>query len=254
MPLKSLNDIISRISAGYGENLGGSQYKYPSTNGSGQQGIGKGVHFNGLPSSFPSGVTGWIPTFHTSFAGNTNSSGTLLVAGINLGTANFGAASFTDGVAYPTRTELGVASVPTFGPIVGEVTTALNGGAGSATITYTDQAGNTGNTVGMDVPGSASKDSMFLQFSYASGDYGVRDITNVTYSGQSSPAGVVKLWGIIPLAFVFSGTNEGQQGCADLLGSEFNFISLPNTVEFFTICLGTSERAHFADLYIVGDN
>ncbi len=254
MALKSLNEIIARVSAGYGRNFSASAFQYPATSGTGQQGIGKGVRFALPKSPLPSGVTGWIPTAFSNFGSNTNASTVTLVAGINLGTVNYGGSSFTDGSAYPTRTELGLASNPTFGPIVGEVTTALNAGAGTATITYTDQDGNTGATTNLEIPGSGIKNSCFYQYAYATGDYGVRDITGCSYSGQSSPAGVVKLWGIIPLATIHSGPNEGQQGCVDLMGSDFAFMRFPVDTEFFTICYGTSERAHFADLFIVGDN
>lgn len=254
MALKSLNDIIARVSAGYGRNIPGAMHQYPSTNGAGQQGVAKGIHFPLLPSPLPSGVTGWIPTAFTGYSAHTNATSSILVAGTNLGTVNYGASSFTDGSAMPTRRELGTNGVATWGAVFMEVTTALNGGAGTAQITYTDQDGNTGNTVNLDVGGSAVKGSCFMQYTYATGDYGVRDVTACSYSGQSSPQGVVKLWGITPLGMIFSGPNEGQQGFLDLIGGDFAFMSFPVDTEFFTINMGTSERTCFADLFIVGDN
>jgi uncharacterized protein YceK len=171
----------------------------------------------------------------------------MLVAGTLLATANYGGSTWTDGSAMPTRTELG-ASVATYGMLFGHVTTALNGGAGTCTITYTDQDGNTGNTQNLDMPGSAVLNTAFLQYSWNSGDYGIRDITNISYSGQSSPAGVAELWGITPIVAMFTGPNEGQMGIADLIGGEFAFQKFPAGTEFFTIGFAAHKLDHGLNL------
>lgn len=172
-----------------------------------------------LPNPLPSGITGYIVT-QFSCAGNVATTTSFqLVRLINLGEINL-QLGFTDGSAMPTVTELGV-SRATSSPIFCAVTTALNSAPGSIAITYTDQDGNTGQTSTTEALTASSVVQSGGMPRLASGDWGVRDITNITQSGGTSPTGVVKCWGIIPLGMVPSvdlpGSNHVRNHVTDTL-------------------------------------
>ncbi len=71
-----------------------------------------------------------------------------------------------------------------------EINTALNATPTTITITYTDQAGNTGNTGTCVIPASAIASRMF-PFILAAGDSGIRSIEDV--AGSAAPTGTFNI-------------------------------------------------------------
>lgn len=255
MTLKTIDSIFARISAGFGKNFAGFYNNYPVTSNTNTQSLSRQMKFQKLPSSLPSGVTGWIPTYVSCLNGSAVEACSMLFAGTSLGTINFATPAFTDGSAYPVRTELGTASVQTWGGLMTEVLTDCNAGIGTATLTYTDQDGNTGATVALDLQSGSIAHSMAIQTAWATGDYGLRDITSVSFGGQSSPVGTVKLWGLTPVAtFHSGGSSTSRQSMLDLLGVDFNFLKFPVATEFFMVSFSNYEKSCIAEMYIVGDD
>lgn len=130
----------------------------------------------------------------------------MLAKVIDLGSLDISGASgtFTDGSAMPSEVELGNSAAPVSGPVWIEVTTALNATPGAFTITYTDQDGNTGQTSvsqNLNVSGTVRSSGWVT---LATGDVGVRDITAAARTGGTTPTGVVKFWGILPVCMVRS--------------------------------------------------
>ena len=70
-----------------------------------------------------------------------------------------------------------------------EVTTALGVTARNATLTYTDQSGNSSTSATIAITASASAQQIChapLYFPLAAGDYGIRSVTDLTFSGTNS--------------------------------------------------------------------
>lgn len=128
----------------------------------------------------------------------------------DLGTLTVSGNSFSDGVSAPTKTPPGGTSgLCIFTSVVLAVTTALSATAPVVTITYTDQDGNTGNTAALTLPTNCNANSAFRVYPHlASGDIGIRDITNVSIS--TGTAGVIKVMGLLELADIaISSTSFG---------------------------------------------
>lgn len=70
-----------------------------------------------------------------------------------------------------------------------EVYTALGATPRTATITYTDQDGNTGNTGTISIPANAPAGSFLIPMSFASGDKGVKSVQSVQLDGSTGTAG-----------------------------------------------------------------
>lgn len=168
-----------------------------------------------LPSSLPTGVSGFIPTRLTM----SSSQGTALwaVKLVDLGSLNISTNVFTDGSAMPTVTELNTSrSLP--GIVLAEVTTVLSATPGNLSITYTDQSGNTAATSAQTISGSAAVGSIGMVVLNA-GDIGAVDITTAARTGGSSPTGVFKFWGVIPIAMVYNSSQVGET--VDFLTTRF---------------------------------
>lgn len=208
-----------------------------------------------LPT-LPSGVTGYIPT-SLSLMQSTGTSGVSLIGSIiNLGSIDISGASgtFTDGVAMPTVTELGVSRVMS-SVIIAEVTTALNATPGSITVTYTDQDGVSSSTAALPLAASAAVRSCAF-ITLAAGDTGCRDITAVSRSGGTTPTGVVKFWGIVPIALINpSPAGPGGNTFENLITHGFNWVKLGAAarVEGFFFS-ATAAKTIDGDIYFVGDN
>lgn len=105
--------------------------------------------------------------------------------------------TFTDGVVMPTKKVRG-ASIQTAASMVFGVVSTTVVGTPTVNITYTDQDGNTGNTMTFTTPaGPQLNTALLLSNRFASGDTGIRDITAMTQSGGTS--GVIQIYGILPL-------------------------------------------------------
>lgn len=170
-----------------------------------------------MPSSNGTGVAGFIGS---NMWGFTSVSQTGLVLGLDyeLGSLAVSGNTFTDGVAMPTKTVRG-ASITTAASIVFAVATvAVTATTPVLTITYTDQDGNTGQTATLTLPTSPVINTAFYVTPHlASGDTGIRDITNISIS--TGTAGTIKVFGVLPLMIT-------QNNIAPL-ASGINFMSAP---------------------------
>jgi len=118
----------------------------------------------------------------------------------DLGTLTVSGNSFAAGVSAPTKTPSGGSSgVCVFNSVVVFIAATLTATNPVLTITYTDQDGNTGNTATLTLPTNAAINSVFQVYPHlATGDTGIRAITNVSISTGS--AGSIKVMGLLELA------------------------------------------------------
>ena len=208
-----------------------------------------------LPS-FPTGVTGYIPTSIYVETGSNTAASILFAQMINLGSIDISGASgtFTDGSTMPTKTELGVSrKVP--GCVFREVTTALNAAPGSLTITYKDQDENTAETTTAQTLGNSSVvgNSGFIALN--SPDTGVTDITAATRSAGTTPTGVIKFWGIIPIGLVsHMGGAVAFGEYKNLITSSFIFNRLPASTQLGAFFLNSAAKNAKGRVYFVGDS
>lgn len=167
-----------------------------ATTASGGVSCARGTIRPQMPSN-GTGVSGFIAANAWGFS-NTNISGLIYGLEYELGSLAVSGNTFTDGVAMPTKTVRG-ASITTAASLVFAVATvAVTATTPTLTITYTDQDGNTGNTATLTLPTSPAVNSAFYVTPHlASGDTGIRDITNMSISTGS--AGTIKVYGVLPL-------------------------------------------------------
>ena len=201
--LSSVNDYVARIGNGYGAQRPFRVEIDAATTAtlySGQSISMQKSTIVQLMESLPTGVTGYRLTNCTLQA--SVATNYMLAKLVNLGSLDISGASgtFTDGSAMPTVTEANNSNV-TFSSVIAEVTTALNATPGSSTITYVDQDGNSAETS----PSTALTASAALKtcgpVPLNTADIGVRDITAAARSAGTTPTGVIKYWGVVPLGF-----------------------------------------------------
>lgn len=108
-------------------------------------------------------------------------------------------------VAIPSRDKNGAALG--HGVYAGlEVTTTTGAGAATPTISYTDESGNAGSSIGLaDAYAAGGVVGTFFRFGLAAGDLGVRSIQSITL-GTSMTAGAVSLVLFRPIASLELGT------------------------------------------------
>lgn len=149
-----------------------------------------------MPSN-GSGVSGFIAANAWGFSGVANN-GLIYGLEYELGTLTVSGNTFADGVTMPTKTVRG-ASITTAASLVFAVATvALTATTPVLTITYTDQDGNTGQTATLTLPTSPLINTGFYVTPHlASGDTGIKDITNISIS--TGTAGTIKVYGVLPL-------------------------------------------------------
>lgn len=206
-----------------------------------------------MPSSLPSGVSGFIPTKVT-FSSSPNLLGVWLVKLIDLGSLNISTNVFTDGNSMPTVTEMNTSRVQS-GAVIMEVTTALNATPGSITITYTDQDGNSGQTSTSQALGASAVVGSIGNLQLASGDYAIRDISSAARTGGTTPTGVVKFWGIVPITMAYS-VAVGNGETVDLLTTSFA-PQLLGTNDQMYVLVGTTTAANDVTqgiIHLVGDS
>jgi len=208
--------------------------------------------------SFPAGVTSYIPTtISGQFSSGTTGFPVFVCQAVNLGTLDISGPTFTDGSAMPTETELGVSSA-TYGPVFYEITTALNATPGSIQVTYIDQDGNAaeaGPTYAL--PTTNGNIHTMGTLGLNGSDIGVRDITTATRTGGTTPTGVIKFWGIRPIAMMCSDGN-GVLYTENLITSCFNFCCLPAGAQVLYITTSggttTTARALSGSMFVIGDS
>jgi len=208
------------------------------TSGASGTGIRDTAKMKALPSPLPGSTTKYRPLYVTAAAGNVGpiQASFLVAKAINFGSVDVSVTSggFTDGSAMPTRTELGTASSQTYGPMMAVVTTALGGTQGVITVTYTNAAGTTNQTTTFTpTNGSLGQGNIF----WISGTPGVRDITNITRAGGTSPTGVIQFWGLLPLGMFTTTVNTMNLGYNFLTGG-FNFLELGAGDQIKVITIG----------------
>lgn len=168
--------------------------------------------------SMESGVSAYIP-LRTMYSGNGETSlliGRMTNLGdLTLGDGAGGASSFADGSQMPTVTELGVASVQRASMVVAEVTTVFSALPGNMTITYVDQDGNTAEAGPSNTLRSTAAVGECGWVQLNTDDWGVRDITTSSRTGGTNPSGVMRFWGIEPIAF-FSAGPAGSNNPAEM--------------------------------------
>lgn len=71
----------------------------------------------------------------------------------------------------------------------GEIYTAIGATGATLTVTYTDQDGNTGQSATYVHPANAESVGQMFPFTLAAGDYGVRAVTNYSWSVSTGTAG-----------------------------------------------------------------
>lgn len=142
--------------------------------------------------SLGAGLTGFV--FPKMDFSNDDVCSIFAILEYNLGTLTVSGNSFADGVAMPSKTIRGTSYTTATEICFLVVTTAVTGTTPVMTITYTDQDGNTGNTCTLTLPTSPSLNTTFLMHPHlASGDTGIRDVTNMSISTGSS--GVMRAYG-----------------------------------------------------------
>lgn len=221
-------------------------------------GVSSNMHVAGwtraMPDPLPSGVSRY---FLLSAWLTSSISGLccLLAKAVNLGSLDIATPTFTDGVQMPTVTELGV-SRQVASAIIVEVTTPLNSAPGNLTVTYVDQDGNTAETTASQALGASAPVRSGGWVVLNAPDWGVRDVTTASRSGGTSPTGVVKFWGLVPL--MMFPIAVGQEGAPDVntaLTEGFNLSPLgaADTVGIF-LAGSTAIKHIVGELYVVGDS
>ena len=229
MALTTFNGMLSRAAAGYGMSQPAwSEQTATTTNGifnGPVLSMQKGPESKAMPSPLPTGVTAYIPTRYCMLSFNSGDCSLLIAKLVDLGSLDISGPTFTDGSSMPTITECGVSRV-TSSAVIAEVTTAFSATPGSYTITYVDQDGNAAETTSsVALTGSALVGSC-SPVALNTGDTGVRDITAATRTGGTTPTGVMKFWGVIPLTILPMPAGTANSASAwmsqDLVQGAFN--------------------------------
>ena len=153
---------------------------------------------------------------------------------IDMGSLNISTNTFTDGSAFPTRTELGTSN-STWGTVLIEIEAALNSTPGNLTITYVDQDGNTAEATTSRTLTASSLAGSVAPMVFNTEDIGARDITTASRTGGTSPTGTLRFWGLDILTAVINvGTTSGEG--FDLLTSKFSPVFLGATDQVSIIC------------------
>ena len=250
MGVASFDDIITRISNDYTVNQPIWNELQTATVTANNLSINR-VGRTKLMPSLPSGVTSYIPTA-ISLIGSTSNA--LYLAGklVSLGTWNLSTATFTDGSAMPQQTVFGTASTYVPSPVILEVTTALNATPGGVSVTYTDQSGNSTETAAFSW-GASSPIGTCMWLPLNSPDWGVRDITNVTQSGGTSPTGACKLYGIVPFGLFYSVGSGGAVESMLTYDFCFNELGAGDEIGVFGM-MSSATKAVMGHIFIVGDS
>ena len=129
---------------------------------------------------------------------------TMMLCGLEytLGTitANGGTGTFSAGSTMPTKTIAGTSVQTASMRHFVYISTTLSAVAPVLTITYTDQNGNTGVTMTITIPSGSVVNSMFdLTSSLASGDTGIRAVTDMSWT-LNPAAGVARVIGVLTMA------------------------------------------------------
>lgn len=259
MAVASYNDLIARVGNNYVANwpFYGETAATTGIFGGCNMALQRIGHGRTLPS-LPSGVTGYIATAAQGLILTSSSLRTVFVCEcINLGTLDISTPTFTDGSAMPTQTVLG-SSINTYSSVLVEVTTALNATPGSFTVTYVDQSGNAAETTtAQTLPTTNNGIGCAGWVNLNTGDVGVRDITTATRTGGTTPTGVIKFWGILPICQLCT-AGGGTIYVEPMLTQDFMWakLSAASDIRLFSFSGGSSivGTAITGSISIVGDS
>lgn len=192
---------------------------------SGSVSVMRGTQRPQMPSN-GSGVSGFIAANAWGFNNLVN---TGLIYGLEyeLGSLAVSGNTFTDGVTMPTKTVRGASITTAASLIFAVATVAVTATTPTLTITYTDQDGNTGQTATLTLPtGPVINTGFYVTPHLASGDTGIRDVTNMSIS--TGTAGTIKVYGVLPL--MMSTGPSTNVGIVNVL-SPFNSTIVPYLIE-----------------------
>jgi hypothetical protein len=178
-----------------------------------------------MPSSFGTGVTGAYLTY-CRIIGVTN---TMVICGIEylLGTLTVSGNSYSAGVSMPTKTVKGVSTQTAASYAFAVVTTNLTVTAPVLTVNYTNQAGTTGRSCTLTLPNSpVSSTAFFLNANLQSGDSGIRTLSATGMSISTGSAGVIKLYGVLPLS-----SSSGAVGASCFTPDPLTVSEVPYKIE-----------------------
>jgi len=251
--LASIDDYCKRVSDGYWASypIWGRKAAASVTFGTNLM-MPERLAFTTLLPSLPSGVTAYIPT---RFSAHCSVSNLSLVFGklVNLGDLDIATPTFTDGSNMGTATELG-ATQNIASAVFLEVTTVLNATPGNFTITYVDQDGNTGETSASAALAASAEVGSGGWVALNSPDWGARDITTATRTGGTTPTGVIRFWGMIPLGILPLSPN-GLIVTANFLTEHFNVkrFGASNVLGGFVL-QNSAAKSVMGELFVIGDN
>lgn len=253
-----MDDFIARIMNGYDcyePFYGDQQTAFTSTLLTGQNTIVGTVGTTRTFPSLPTGVTGYIVM--STNALSSNGSGPLILGkAINLGSIDISGASgtFSAGSSMPTVTE-GNNSNQTYSSVMAEVTTAISSNAGTLTITYKANDGTTGNTTTAQTITNSAVAHTCGTITLNTGHWGVSQITASARAAGSSPTGVIKFWGVLPICMVHQGYSASIPAFRNLISSTINPMRLgaADVVKIFSLG-ATGVRGLEGGMNIVGDS
>ena len=256
MPLKIYDDYITRVGTGHWlqqpiyDEVNANTTALFATNLKNWQKMG---FTKVLPSPLPSGVTAYLVT--RLFVTSTNIDVSMLFGKlVDMGSLDISSNVFTDGSAMPTVTALGSSRVLA-SPIFVEVTTGLNATPGSLSVTYIDQDGNTAEATTAQAMGASSVAKSAGVAILNSTDWGARDVTTAARTAGTTPTGVVKFWGVIPLGlFIMTPQVDGISFVVDLTNNKCNQFRFGAGDTLGGFVLGTIAKSVLGSIYIVGDN
>jgi len=256
--ISSYDDLVNRVGGGFtlNEPFWGELQASTGALGGTQAALALLACQKDTPS-LPAGVTSYIPTTIGGLWSASSGYPLLVCQSINLGTLDISGPTFTDGSQMPTVTELGV-SRQTSGMVLMEITTALSATPGAITITYVDQDGNAAETTtAQNLPVTNSNIHTVGAVILNAGDTGVRDITTATRTGGTTPTGVVKFWGCLPIALLCSDAT-GNIHTENLLTGAFMLSQLPAATKICYFGYGggnsISARAIHGNMFMIGDS
>jgi hypothetical protein len=132
------------------------------------------------------------------------------------------------------------------------VETALNATPGSFTFTYTNQDGTTSQTTPSLALTASAAVGTASPIRLNGTDWGVRDITAASRTSGTSPTGVIRFYGVYPIAMLDFQTGSTMGIVKNLLNNNLEFYKLAagDTLGFFVT--GSSVGAILGSINFIG--
>lgn len=202
MALLTTNQIQARAWAGYTKqtniygNFGVASQSLFNAGGAASL-IRRAGFVQGPPVSLEAGVTSYL--LEKIQIHSTQSFPFTLCEVFDMGTMDTAVGgTFTDGVASPSRKQAGTVAPLPLMPIVEVASTLASTATRTFQLQYTDMAGNAKSGVAMSMTASSSKWSCGFPI-LAAGDIHIQDVTGVVCTAGSSPSGLVRVLGLLPI-------------------------------------------------------